>query len=170
MIYKGKSAYIRLITYDDTDLIVNWRNQENISRYFFYREHFTKEIHENWMRTKIDTGDVVQFIVCMNEDDRPVGSTYLRDIDREENTAEYGVFIGDESIRGQGIGKEILLLTLKYAWDNLGLKRVIARAISTNEASIQSFLHSGFKKDNTIKSVVCSDGSIVDMVMMSISR
>jgi len=166
----GNRTYIREMTSDDTDLIVNWRNQENVSKYFFFREKFTREMHENWIKSKIETGKVVQFVVCLIENDMPIGSTYLRDIDKEDGTAEYGVFIGEESARGRGIGKEILGLTLEYAWKELGLNRIRARAISTNEASIQSFLHSGFKKDELIKSVVCSDGSTVDMVMMSITH
>ena len=169
-IYRGEQTYIRPITYDDTDLIVNWRNQEEIKSRFFFREPFTREMHENWMRTKVDTGKVVQFIVCMNDGDVPVGSTYYRDIDMEAGMAEDGVFIGESDARGHGIGKEILALTLKYGWEQLGLSRVRARAISTNEASIQSFLHSGFNKDELVKSVLCSDGTYVDMVFMSIGR
>jgi len=155
-IYRGEHTYIRPITYDDTDLIVKWRNQDNISRYFFYREHFTKEIHENWMRTKVETGQVVQFVVCLNDGDAPIGSTYLRDVDIESGTAEYGVFIGDESIRGRGIGKEILSLTLKYAWDELGLKRIMARAISTNDASINSKYKNPTKPEYFARHAVCA--------------
>jgi len=166
----GEKTYIRFITYDDTDLIVKWRNQDNVSRYFFYREEFTSKIHEAWMKNKVEAGDVVQFIVCLKDTDRPVGGTYLRDIDKENGSAEYGVFIGDESVRGQGIGKEILRLTLDYAFNELGLKRIMARAIATNEASKQSFLHSGFTIDELVKGVECSDGSVEDMVLMSIGN
>lgn len=170
MLLVGENVYLRKINNEDTDMIVRWRNDESIRNRFFYRETFTREIHENWIKTKIETGKVVQFIVCLKDGDIPIGSTYLRDIDKNEDTAEYGVFIGVESARGRGIGKEILGLTLDYAWNVLELSKVRARAISTNEASIQSFLHSGFKKDELVKSVLCSDGSMVDMVMMSISR
>jgi len=169
-IYRGEQTYIRPITYDDTGYIVKWRNQEEIKSRFFFREPFTREMHENWMRTKVYTGEVVQFIVCMNDSDIPVGSTYFRDIDEKMGVAEYGVFIGEADARGHGIGKEILFLTLQYGWEQLGLNRVRARAISTNEASIQSFLHSGFTRDELVRSVLCSDGSYVDMIFMSICK
>lgn len=166
----GEKVYIRSITYDDTELIVKWRNQENVRRYFFYREQFTREIHEDWMRNKVETGDVVQFVICTIADNRPIGSTYLRDIDAEEKSAEYGVFIGEEDMRGQGIGKEALALTLEYAWNSLALRKVISRAIESNGASIGSFLSMGFKKDELIKDVPCSDGKKENMVLMSIER
>lgn len=160
--------YLRPITYEDTDMIVKWRNQDNIKNYFFYREKFTREIHENWMREKVDKGSVVQFIVCLKENDLPIGSTYLRDIDMDRLSAEYGVFLGDEEIRGQGIGKEALAITLEYASNRMGLKRVIARAFATNKPSVNSFLNSGFEIYERCHDVACSDGEKVDMVMLGI--
>lgn len=166
----GDKTYIRPITYDDTALIVRWRNQDNVKSYFFYRDEFTEEIHLNWMKNKVEKGEVVQFIVCLKDNDMPIGSTYLRDINEDDKSAEYGVFIGEEGYRGQGIGKEILALTMKYSWDELGLKKLYARAIATNQASVQSFLHSGFEIVETVGNVACSDGTNEDMVFMSINR
>lgn len=166
----GEHIYIRFITYEDTEMIVKWRNQGNVRRYFFYRADFTREIHLNWMKDKVETGEVVQFIICDNESDTPIGCTYLRDIDSLEGTAEYGVFIGDENYRGHGIGKEALGLTLNYAWNVLKLDKVISRAISTNMASIGSFLSMGFSVDETRKDQECSDGTKEDMVLMSIKN
>ena len=155
---------IRPITYDDTDLIVKWRNLDAVRNNFFYREEFTAATHLNWMDSKVKSGEVVQYII--EADGRPVGSTYLRDIDREKLSAEYGVFIG-EDVRGRGIGTEALKLTLAKAQSELGLKHIIARAIEGNEASINCFLHAGFIIDDTIPDVECSDGVRVNMVMMS---
>ena len=122
------------------------------------------------MKNKVETGEVVQFIVCLKCNDEPIGCTYLRDIDKNNKSAEYGVFIGEEGYRGQGIGKEILGLTMKYSWQELGLKKLNARAIATNQASVQSFLHSGFEIVETVKDEKCSDGTYADMVFMSINR
>lgn len=155
---------LRPITYDDTDLIVKWRNLDVVRNNFFYREEFTASTHINWMDTKVKSGEVVQYII--EADGTPVGSTYLRDIDREKSSAEYGVFIG-EDVRGRGIGTEVLRLTIDKARSELGLKHIIARAIEGNGASINCFLHEGFTIDITIPDVECSDGIRVNMVMMS---
>ena len=101
------SISLRNIRYEDTDLIVRWRNSEAIRCNFFYREEFTAETHLKWMDTKVKNGEVVQYIIEL--DGRPVGSTYFRDIDRKKLSAEYGVFIG-EDVRGRGIGTEALRL------------------------------------------------------------
>ena len=156
---------LRKITYADTDMIVRWRNSEAVRCNFFYREEFSAETHLRWMETKVKSGEVVQYIIEV--DGRPVGSTYFRDIDRGRASAEYGVFIG-EDVRGRGIGTEALKLTLDKAVGELGLRHIIARAIEGNDASINCFLHAGFTIDSTIPDVECSDGTRVNMVMMSV--
>ena len=57
---EGQRVYLRSITYEDTDMIVAWRNQENVIKYFFYRGEFTKEGHLKWMKERVETGNVVQ--------------------------------------------------------------------------------------------------------------
>ena len=81
-ILTGEKVHIRLMTNNDTDLIVKWRNNKRVSDNFIYREHFDRKTHENWIKNHIEKGDVVQFIICENETDKPVGSVYFRDIDR----------------------------------------------------------------------------------------
>ena len=166
-IAETERIYIRKITEDDTDLIVDWRNREDVRQHFFFREKFTRQMHEKWLKEKIATGKVEQFIVCLKDNDRPVGSSYLRDIDRENMTAEYGIFIGEADARGIGLGTEILRATMDYALNGLKLTKVRARAISDNLASIHIFVSNGFDIDETIHNVTCSDASMVDMVMMS---
>ena len=92
------------MTYDDTDLIVSWRNTDSVRKNFIYQALFTRESHENWIRTKVETGDVVQMIICETGSDRPVGSVYVRDVDLTHHKAEYGIFIGEADARGKGYG------------------------------------------------------------------
>ena len=166
-IAETERIYIRKITEEDTDLIVDWRNREDVRKNFFFREKFTKQMHEKWLREKIATGMATQFIVCLKDNDRPVGSSYLRDIDSDNKTAEYGIFIGEADARGIGLGAEILKATMDYAVNDLKLTEVRARAIADNLASIKIFVNYGFNIDETIHNVTCSDTSMVDMVMMS---
>ena len=163
----GEKVSLRKITLEDTDLIVKWRNNERVRNNFVYKVVFTKEIHENWFKTKIMTGKVEQFIICENDNDhRPVGSVYFRDIDREEGTAEYGIFIGEDDAVGRGYGSETVLLALSYAKEKLGLKRVYLKAFAYNEIAIRSYSKAGFVKTKDLLQVECSDGQKSDMILM----
>ena len=166
----GKNVYLRPITHEDTDIMVKWRNEPEVFKYFIYRRPFTREGHEEWLRTRVETGEVVQFIACDNADGRPIGCTYLRDITESLDSAEYGVLIGDADNRGHGLGKELLSLTMKYGFEDLGLKKITARVISSNAPSVYCFLHSGFNITEKTSQLTIPDGEEIPVTMLEITR
>lgn len=171
-ILTGEKVHIRLMTNNDTDLIVKWRNNKRVSDNFIYREHFDRKTHENWIKNHIEKGDVVQFIICENETDKPVGSVYFRDIDRvaDKRQAEYGIFIGEDSAIGKGYGNETALLAIRYAFDIMELDEIMLRVFKDNAPARKSYEHAGFKVCKELPKVECSDGTCKDMILMKIKR
>lgn len=142
----GNSIYLRPMTIEDTNDIVRWRNKDYVRKNFLYQELFTPETHLNWIKTKVDTGEVVQFVIVEKENDRAVGSVYLRDIDQAEKTAEYGVFIGEEEALHKGYGSECARLVTDYANKEMGLKKLFLRFVDGNIAAKKSYEAAGFKE------------------------
>lgn len=168
--YRDRKAgiYLRLMTYADTDLIVNWRNSDGVRKNFIYQALFTREGHENWIRTMIDTGKVVQMIICEEETNRPVGSVYLRDIDMTHRKAEYGIFIGEEDARGKGYGSSAARLMIQYAFEEMNLHRLFLRVYAENIQAIRSYEKAGFVKEAHLRDDVCIQGKYHDIVLMGI--
>lgn len=133
---------IRLITKEDTPNIVAWRNNERVRNNFIFQEVFTEEMHNNWMDTKVASGDVVQFIIETEEDATSVGSVYFRDI--EDGRGEYGIFIGDDNAIGKGYGKQAAKLALEYAFKELKLDYIFLRVFADNISAIKSYERAGF--------------------------
>ncbi|WP_026650863.1 GNAT family N-acetyltransferase [Butyrivibrio proteoclasticus] len=170
---RGEKVSLRLITDEDTDLIVKWRNNPRVRDNFVYREVFTPESHREWMNTKVAKGEVVQLIICDNrqidpdtQELTPVGSVYFRDIDEDNKTAEYGIFIGEDDAIGKGFGNETALLATTYAREQMGLKKLILRAFTDNTPAIKSYENAGFVKIQDLPKVQCSDGQKSDMILM----
>ena len=115
---------LRPITAADTPLIVKWRNTESVRRNFIFREPFTAEMHENWLRTRVATGQVIQYIIVDRESGESVGSVYFRDVDRKNHSAEYGIFIGEEAARGKGLGSETARVFTDFGFEELKLHRI----------------------------------------------
>ncbi len=159
--------YLRLMTYDDTDRIVAWRNSDAVRKNFIYQALFTRQSHENWIRTHVETGDVVQLIICNLADDKPLGSVYIRDIDRHHNKAEYGIFIGEAEARGRGVGTAAAKLMLRYCFEEEQLHRVYLRALSENGQAIRSYEKAGFQREGLLRDDVCIDGKYRDIVWMA---
>lgn len=167
--YKDETAgiYLRLMTAEDTDLIVEWRNKDAVRKNFIYQELFTREGHENWIKNKVETGQVVQMIICDSATDRPLGSVYIRDIDRKHNKAEYGIFIGEDDARGRGVGTAAAKLMLRYCFQEEGLHRVYLRAFASNVQAIRSYEKAGFVREGLLRDDVRIDGEYCDIQWMA---
>lgn len=166
----GQKIVLRKMNREDTENIVKWRNNERVREHFIYREVFTPQGHEKWMDTMVDTGKVEQFIICEKADMRPVGSVYFRDIDRVQKEAEYGIFIGEDDAIGKGYGSETARLAVCYAWEQMGMEKLVLRVFTDNEAAVKSYEQAGFKKKTVLEAVECSDGERKDMFFMTLEK
>ena len=164
---EGKDIYLRPMTGEDTEDIIRWRNKEMVFRNFIYQKPFTRKGHENWIRTMIDTGKAVQFIICEKAGTRPVGSVYLRDIDRTHNKAEYGIFIGEEDALGKGYGTQAASLMIKYAFEEEGLHKLMLRVLAENDRAVRSYEKAGFVKEAYLRDEVFLEGRYRDVIYMA---
>lgn len=166
----GEKVVLRPITPEDTDWIVKWRNTPSVRQNFIFRQPFTPEMHQGWMKNKVASGQVVQYIIQTAEAQKPVGSVYFRDLDPENDSAEYGIFIGEESARGQGIGTETARLFVKYGLEVLGLHRISLRLLEGNEAAYRSYEKAGFVKEGIFRDMVKLDGKYRNVVFMAVLK
>ena len=159
--------YLRLMTAEDTENIIKWRNSDVVRKQFIYQKEFTAESHENWIKTMIETGKAAQMMIVLNEGDRAIGSVYVRDIDLEHKKAEYGIFIGETDCLGKGYGTEAAELMIEYAFEFLGIHKLMLRVYAENERAIKSYEKAGFVKEAYLKDDVFVQGKYRDVVLMA---
>ncbi len=160
---------LREIKIEDTENIVKWKNNKNVKKNFCIQEDLTAEIHNKWFKDKVLTGQVKQFIIQDDELGMEVGSTYLRDIDKKNKKAEFGIFIGEDLARGRGIGSKSVELTVKYAFEELKLHKVFLRVFSGNIPAIKSYEKAGFQYEGTAKDdILLPNGEYQDVIFMAI--
>ena len=164
----GEQVYLRPITEEDTDDIIRWRNSEAVRPYFIYQQPFTREGHLKWLKNMIYSGKGYQFIVCQIEDDKPIGSAYFRDYDKEHNKIEYGMFLGENNVKGKGIGTEIFKLSLQFAFEVLDVHKVYSRVFADNAICLRSCEKAGIEREGVFVDDVCINGVYKDVVMLGI--
>jgi len=147
---------VRPITMDDTTDVVRWRANPRVKDNFLYQGEITKEVHTQWMETKVASGEVKQFIILerteiktdadtdLTQEYRPIGSVYFRDIDYEKMTAEYGIFIGEDDAVSKTYGSQIAAWAVSYARDVIGFNCVTLRALADNTSAVKSYEKAGF--------------------------
>lgn len=167
---QGQKVDLRPINMKDTEYIVNWRNKEYVRSNFIYQNLFTKESHEQWMNEMVYTGKVEQFIIIDRQNNKPIGSTYLRDIDKTHFKAEYGIFIGEEEYLGKGYGSEVAELMCEYAFTVLDLNKVFLRVFAENTRAIKSYQNAKFEIEGCFKDDVKIGNSYHDIIFMARRR
>ena len=168
LILRGELIYLRPITADDTELAVRWRNQPSVVANFLYRKPITPKDHEDWLANKVFKGLVHQFIVCRNEDDKPLGSAYLQNFDEESRRAEWGIYLGEEQTYGKGVGTEAGHLILDYAFNTLGLHKVVSRVLARNTASARMSEKVGSIQEAYLRDEYFLDGQYEDLILFGI--
>lgn len=157
---------LRLMEDSDTENIIRWRNKERVRRNFIYQAPFTAGGHREWIRTQVEPGHVVQFIIREKATGRDIGSVYLRDIDREQKCAEYGIFIGEDDATGKGYGTQAARLVLEYAFHTLQLQAVFLRVFAENGIARRSYEKAGFRLIADRQEEVVIEGRVRKVVFM----
>ncbi|MBA4495057.1 GNAT family N-acetyltransferase [Paenactinomyces guangxiensis] len=97
---------------------------------------------------------------------RPIGITYLADIDHQNRTAEFGIIIGEEECRGKGFGTETTQLILSYAFYVLGLHNVMLKVYEFNKSAIRVYEKAGFMECGRRRQAHFMRGRLWDVIFM----
>lgn len=164
---EGDRIFLTGIVDADTEDIVRWRNKDCVRKKFLYQGLFTNESHRNWMETMVATGKVVQFIIWEKSTMQKIGSVYLRDVDKINEKAEFGIFIGEEDKLSCGYGREAADLITEYGFKELGLHKIFLRVLADNMRAVKSYQKAGFVQEGVFKEELVLDGKRVDLIFMA---
>ena len=167
-VINGEKLSLRPITDADTADIVRWRNDPEVWKYFLFREPFTPELHRAWLRDKVETGRVIQYIIVERESGQSVGSVYFRDVDEKNESAEYGIFIGEARARSRGLGTETARLFTAFGLNVLRLHRISLKVLGDNAIARRSYEKAGFRTEGVFRDYVKVNGQYADVVFMAL--
>jgi Acetyltransferases, including N-acetylases of ribosomal proteins len=166
-VINGEKLSLRPITDADTEDIVRWRNDPEVWKYFLFREPFTPELHRAWLKNKVETGMVIQYMIVECESGHSVGSVYFRDVDEKNESAEYGIFIGEPWARRRGLGTETAKLFTRFGLEVLRLHRISLKVLGGNAVAMRSYEKAGFRTEGVFRDYVKLDGEFTDVVFMA---
>lgn len=101
-----------------------------------------------------ENAEVHIFKVILDKTNETIGHISLNHIDLKNRTARIGkVLLGNNAIRGKGIGQKMVTEVLKIAFDRLSLHRVGLGVFDFNESAIKSYEKVGFVKEGLLRDV-----------------
>lgn len=126
----------------------------------------TIEMELGWLDRALTSNDDVTFTIYDLATMRPIGNAGLHGIDSHLGTAEFGMFIGEPDLWGQGYATEVTSLMLAYAFDVLGLHNVYLGTYSPNAAAIRAYEKAGFRHIGVRRGAMIIGRDRCDIVMM----
>jgi RimJ/RimL family protein N-acetyltransferase len=128
---EGKSA----------DFLLQWSGP-------FYKYPLTQEQFDSYYDNYIskEKGTLFVFKIIYKETNEMVGTIELDIKDRVNGIARVARFlIGEESLRGKGIGREALKEVIRFGFEELNLNKVTLGAFDFNKSAIRCYEIVGFK-------------------------
>lgn len=138
---------LRPFKLSDIDYILHWIQDEysftqwcaNKFSYPLTKEQLTEYYHNN------EQDQNAWIMVALNESGTPVGHILMRLADYEKESIHFGFIIVDTSLRGQGYGKEMVSLAVKYANEILKVNKVTLGVFDNNPSAHACYKSVGFK-------------------------
>ena len=166
----GERVYLRLMEESDIPYRVKWINDPEVRKTLNFEYPISEVATKQWLNKVSMDGSRRDFIVCLKENENPIGYGGLLSIDRKNSKTESYMGIGEKGSWGKGYAKEIRKMLLEYAFIELGLNKVYAYVWSENEKMINLNESVGFTVEGTLKQDVFSHGEFRDRVIMGINR
>jgi RimJ/RimL family protein N-acetyltransferase len=110
------------------------------------------------------------FVICLAEDDRPIGEASLFHLDHLNGTAELGIFIGEQEQWGKGYGTDAVNALVDFGFGWLRLDRIWLEVWTENPRAIRSYEKAGFVREATLRHDRFEDGAFTDGHIMGILR
>ncbi|MEE1056402.1 MAG: GNAT family protein [Acutalibacteraceae bacterium] len=135
----------------DAKTIVSWIKDEVTFRKWSSDRYESFPITEDDINKKYMecNGDCVEpdnfYPVTAFDESGVVGHLIMRFTDENKTVLRLGFVIVDDTKRGMGYGKEMIQLSLKYAFEILKVKKVTIGAFENNPSAYYCYKASGFK-------------------------
>jgi len=132
---------LREATFDDAELLHEWRNDPTTREQSFSRDEVDQTTHRRWLSAKLAARDHTRIWIVTAEGN-DVGQIRY---EKREGFAEIS-FSVDARFRGRGMGRRMLEVSAARACRELGVNEVRGLVKLTNAASLAVFERAGFQR------------------------
>ncbi|HHY83088.1 MAG TPA: GNAT family N-acetyltransferase [Clostridiales bacterium] len=164
----GNRIYLSPMNVEDAETYTKWFNDFRVTDGVGSScRIMTVQAEREWI---IQNASHYNFAIVLLENDTLIGNCGIHNINQIHQSAEVGIFIGDEENRSKGYGEEALRLLVGFCFDYLNLNNVMLKVFSFNERAINCYKKVGFKEIGRRRQSYYLKGKFHDDVYMDILR
>lgn len=164
-IIETERLLLREINFDDVDLIVEYCNDPDISKYMYLPYPYSREDAINWInkhKEDYKNDKLYTFGIVLKETNLLVGAISLSN-KKEDQNGEIGYWIGKKHW-SNGYASEAMKAIIEFAFKVKNYHRIFARCIAENIASSKVMMKNGLTYEGRLKDHVYRYGRFFDML------
>ena len=153
---------------DCTTTYLSWLHDPRVTKYLEVGHlPLTLTALERYVAHFQDSTTDLAFAICLPTGEH-IGNVTLQHIRWIPRTAETGLLLGEATCWGQGYAQEAWSALLAYAFDRLGLRKVIAGVVEGNTASLRALQVLGFQQEGRLRDEYLIDGQYQDALRFGV--
>lgn len=129
---------------------VSWMNDIDVYKYLETGGNYTLEDLDLYLRDQ-EEKKIFFWAIHLKESKKHIGNIKIDPIDKERNSGEYGIMMGDKSEWGKGYAKEASLRVLEFCFEKIKLSQVTLGVIENNINAFKLYEKMGFKIEKVNK-------------------
>lgn len=153
---------------DDLELIRNWRNSENVSKYMYTEEEITIENQKLWFEKISNDNKSIYKLIIYNG--KKIGLASITDISNVFDGCYWAFYLGDTSIRGAGIGSKVEHKIIEFVFNELKLNKLKCEVFAFNDKVISMHEKFGFRRESYFRNHVRKNNSYYDVVGLALFK
>jgi RimJ/RimL family protein N-acetyltransferase len=168
----GDKLYLRPLEPDDlTEDYLAWLHDPDVTRYLETGRFPTTPAALRAYLGRFETAtDNLAFAIVDKATDLHVGNVTLNNVNWVHRRADTGLMIGRREFWGRGFAFEAWTLLIDYAFERLGLRKIIAGVVVDNAASVAVLERLGFQVEGRLREDVLVDGVHRDCLRLGMFR
>jgi ribosomal-protein-alanine N-acetyltransferase len=167
---EGKLIYLRAIALSDVnESYLKWLNEPDVTTGLASGTFPTSlDALRLYVEQKSADKNTIMFAICDQKSNKHIGNIKLDNFDWVSRTCELGVLIGEKDFWGKGIGSEVCKLTIRYALQQLNIRKILLAVYANNAGAIKVYEKIGFVKEGTLRQHIWSNGEYIDKHYMGL--
>lgn len=168
----GSRLWLRpLVSADADGDYLTWLNDVEVTRFLETGKYpVTREAVVRYIERFQDSTTDLAFAIIDRSSELHIGNVTLNRINWIHRFADTGILIGRKEFWGKGLGFEAWSMLIEYAFNRLGLRRIVAGAIEGNTGSVALLQKLGFKHEGTLRQQAFVDGAYRDGLWFGLLR
>ncbi|MBT3748175.1 MAG: GNAT family N-acetyltransferase [Bacteroidetes bacterium] len=162
---------MRAIEYDDLELMLQWRNDENIRKYFREYREFALSQKREWYESMIKSSSFEMFLIIDLKENEPIGVAGITYIDWVNRHGDVHFYIGKNGEWIDDVYAPVAIkMILNYGFNVLNLNKLWTEIYEIDTKKNQFFMSLGFSIDANLREHYYWEGKYYSSHLLSLLR